>query len=154
MTTGSGEAGGPASEPALEELTREECLRLLGSQAVGRVAVADFGSAPLVLPVNFVLLDDVVLFRSDYGTKFRLMVLAEHPVSFQVDQIDPGRRTGWSVLVQGEAHEGIPEHAGPSGLEPWAPGVKRHWIHIIPDVVTGRRIRLPEMPGFDARGCL
>src|SRR5438105_5745024 len=85
----------------LETIPRDECIGLLGSQVIGRVAVAEFGAAPLVVPVNFVLVGEDVLFRTDYGSKFRLAVLGEHPVSFEVDGVDGGRRTGWSVLLQG-----------------------------------------------------
>lgn len=39
-----------ATSPAvLEELEREECLRLLETQSVGRLAVSEAGSAPHVV---------------------------------------------------------------------------------------------------------
>lgn len=45
---------------ALEELDRVECLRLLATQSVGRIAVARPRAAPLVVPVNYVLSGDTV----------------------------------------------------------------------------------------------
>jgi uncharacterized protein len=135
----------------LEEIPREECFRLLAGQTIGRVAVADFGAAPLVVPVNFLLVGEAVVFRTDYGSKFRLAVLGEHPVSFQVDSVEPGRPSGWSVLLQGNATEaGETEHER-LRLQPWAPGAKSHWVRIVPDTVSGRRIRLAPFPG-DAGG--
>lgn len=138
-----------------EEIPREECLRLLDSQLVGRVAVADFNAPPLVVPVNFVLDGEAVVFRTDYGSKFRLAVLREAPVSFQIDSFDPGRRTGWSVLLQGPATE-LPEDAADRlRLQPFAPGRRTHWVRIEAHSITGRRIRLSEsQPGTDGRGHL
>jgi hypothetical protein len=75
------------------------------------------------------------------------------PVSFQIDQIDPSRRTGWSVLIQGVAYEATPSQVEHLHLRPWAPGQKRHWVRILPVEITGRRIRLPELQ-VDSRGYL
>jgi nitroimidazol reductase NimA-like FMN-containing flavoprotein (pyridoxamine 5'-phosphate oxidase superfamily) len=138
----------------LEELPREECLELLGRQLIGRVAVADFNAAPLIVPVNYVLDGDAVVFRTDYGSKFRMAVLRETPVSFEIDGVDPERRSGWSVLVHGAAVE-VPEgDLHRLRLQPWAPGKKSHWVRIAFESVTGRRIRYPEAGGLDSRGYL
>ena len=138
-----------------EEIPREECVRLLGSQVIGRVAVADFNAPPLVVPVNIVLDGEAVVFRTDYGSKFRLAVLREAPMSFQIDGLDPGQRTGWSVLLQGPATELPEDSAHGLRLEPFAPGRKAHWVRIEPQSVTGRRIRLSESrPWTDGRGYL
>ena len=136
----------PSEGTTLEPLTREECLELLATASVGRVAVALPGGAPLVLPVNFVLDGEVVVFRSDPGSK--LDALREHPASFQVDSIDPLHRTGWSVLIQGFAYETSPADVE---LEPWDAGPKAHWVRIFPGGITGRRITLPNVE-LDPRG--
>ena len=82
-------------------LDREECLVLLRWESVGRLAVGRDGFAPVVVPVNFVLDGDTILFRTDAGdTALRLF---EGPASFQVDRFDWYRRIGWSVLLQGTA---------------------------------------------------
>jgi len=54
----------------LDVLEREECLRLLGEEVVGRLGFVDLGQ-PLILPVNFELDGDVVVFRSAESTKLR-----------------------------------------------------------------------------------
>jgi uncharacterized protein len=151
MTTEPAEGG-----VAIEEIPREECISLLGSQVLGRVAVADFNAAPLVVPVNYALDGESVVFRTDYGSKFRLAVLREAPVSFEIDGVDPGRRSGWSVLLQGQATELGDEEVERLRLQPapWAPGGKSHWVRISPQSVTGRRIRLAEPRGPDQRGYL
>jgi uncharacterized protein len=148
------EATAEGDGPTLEEIPREECFRLVAGQTIGRVAVAEFGTAPLVVPVNFLLVGEAVVFRTDYGSKFRLVVLGEHPVSFQVDGVEPGRPSGWSVLLQGYATE-LDEHEEQQlRLQPWAPGAKSHWVRIVPDTVSGRRIRLAPFPGADKGGYL
>jgi len=142
------------TDPTFEEIAPQECFELMATQPVGRVAVADFGSAPLVVPVNFLVDGETVVFRTDYGSKFRLAVLGEHPVSFEVDGVDPGRRTGWSVLLQGDASE-ISEPL-PEGMavHPWAPGRKSHWVRIVPSSISGRRIALALLSAADGRGYL
>ena len=128
------------SEPALEEMSRADCLDFLSRYDVGRVAVST-GEGPLVVPVNYILDGESVIFRSDPGTKIDLMYGG--PVSFQLDQIDPRSRTGWSVLVQGMA-EPVPAASRQSlRLESWAPGEKEVWIRIAPRSITGRRVALP-----------
>ena len=132
-----------AESSTLEPIPRDECLSLLAAMAVGRLAIASPGAPPLVVPVNYVLDGEVVVFRSDPGEK--IFLLRGSPASFQIDQIDPSRRTGWSVLVQGAAYEATPGEVEHLHIEPWAPGEKSHWVRIVPASITGRRITLPEL---------
>ena len=126
--------------PELEELSREECLALLSRQSVGRLAVIADDGLPFVVPVNYQLERDTVVFRTDAGTK--LEALHRHPVAFQIDSIDPLHRTGWSVLVQGIAHEAVPHELTSARVEPWL-GPKQRWIQVVPRYISGRRIRSP-----------
>ena len=122
----------------MDELTREECLRLLAARPIGRLAVVTAEGLPMIVPVNYVLDGDTVLFRTDAGTK--VDGLRRHPVAFEVDDIDPDDRTGWSVLVQGIAHEVAPEEVGRAAVHPWAGGEKRQWVRIVPRSISGRRL--------------
>lgn len=142
------------AEPVLEELDREECLRLLATQSVGRLAIGQPEWAPHVVPVNYVMLRDSVIFRTDRGHKLRLVVT--EPVSFEVDFADPFHRTGWSVLVQGLAYQASSWEIEVEGLhvEPFAPGEKSIWVRLVPHSITGRLVRLPDGPGLDPRGYL
>lgn len=138
--------GSPGMEMVMEDLSREECLKLLASQALGRLAVADHGYyPPHIVPVNFIVDDDHVLFRSDDGLKFKLSVLAEHSVSFEADSVAPTGHMGWSVVVQGRAELMTDEEAEavPLGewLRPLAPGEKPQWVRIVPYTIAGRRLR-------------
>ena len=128
-------------EPVLDELSRAECLELLAGHGVGRIAVATPGASPLIAPVNYLLDGDVVVFRSGPGSKLR--ALRGTPVSFQLDEIDETRHTGWSVLVKGAAYEATRWETDHLDLPTWAPGDRGHWVRVVPAVITGRRLRVP-----------
>jgi nitroimidazol reductase NimA-like FMN-containing flavoprotein (pyridoxamine 5'-phosphate oxidase superfamily) len=132
-------------------MSREECFQLVASVSIGRVAVNRTAEPPLVVPVNYVLDGEVIVFRSDPGTK--LFALRAQPISFQVDVVDAYHRRGWSVLVTGVAYEATPVEVEHLTVESWAGGDKQHWVRVVPDRVTGRRVHLPEMPGSE-RGYL
>ena len=123
----------------LVEVERAECLALLGEHRVGRIAVIDRDDMPFVVPVNYVLSGDTVLFRTHPGTK--LDALRRRPVAFQVDSIDEVRRTGWSVLVQGVAHEASPQDLVDADPEPWTEAGP-YWIQVVPRFISGRRFQL------------
>ena len=53
----------------LEELEHDECLKLLATMSIGRVAIVIDDRGPLVVPVNYALDGDVVVFRSGAGSK-------------------------------------------------------------------------------------
>ncbi|HUZ20548.1 MAG TPA: pyridoxamine 5'-phosphate oxidase family protein [Acidimicrobiales bacterium] len=128
--------------PQIESLVREECLRLLGTAAVGRIGVSS-AALPVILPVNFVVFDDGIVFRTAAGTKLAAAA-AGTVVAFEVDDYASDGRSGWSVLVQGVARtlDTPEERAGVDGtaLESWAVGADAdHLVRIDPQVVTGRR---------------
>lgn len=135
----------------LDELEHEECLRLVASMSIGRVAIAVDDAAPLVVPVNYLLDGEVVVFRTGPGTKLR--ALRDTPISFQVDLIDPFHHTGWSVLIRGVAFETTDRDVEHLVVESWAPGDKHHWIRVLPTSITGRNIRLADA-SWDTRGYL
>jgi uncharacterized protein len=127
------------------ELSREECLEMLVQHSFGRLAVNLGAGPPLVRPVNYIFDDRLqsVVFRTAAGSKFYAL-LGEAEAVFEIDGIDEGERTGWSVLMQGTTEE-VKQDAeirrlDESGLETWAPGDKSHWIHIRAWTVSGRRI--------------
>ena len=127
----------PDVTATLEELDRRQCLDLVATASVGRLAVLQLAGSPLVVPVNFTLDGDVVVFRTSLGTKYE--ALLHRPVSFEVDAIDPANRTGWSVLIQGIALTAT--DASPSvDVDPWAPGDRSISVRVIPSSITGRRV--------------
>jgi len=124
----------------LEVLDAEECWELLASIPVGRVAFVQAGE-PMVLPVNHAVVGRRVVFRTRPGSLLHEALMRE-PVAFQVDDFDPVRRSGWSVLVRGVADLAEdPDALWSTELDAWADSVDRDdWVEIRADEVTGRRI--------------
>jgi nitroimidazol reductase NimA-like FMN-containing flavoprotein (pyridoxamine 5'-phosphate oxidase superfamily) len=133
----------------LEILGPDECLRLLRSRSLGRVGVR-IGESPAVLPVNYALLDDDVVFRTDPGTKLSA-ALMKVLVAFEVDEADAATRTGWSVVVVGYCEEirdrATRERVDGLDLDPWVAEGRDFVVRIRARNVTGRRIRhQPQSP--------
>lgn len=124
----------------------DECIALLRSRPIGRVAIS-VGALPVVLPVNYRVQDDAVVFRTAKGTKLAAAT-AGHVVAFEADDYDEDGRTGWSVLVQGRAEEltdpSMLERARALGLEAWAmDGAADHLVAVRIDRISGRRFQRP-----------
>ena len=135
----------PARQVRWQELSKSECFALLAREPLGRVAVVD-DRGPAVFPVNFVLDRHRVVFRTGEGTKLDVACRGSR-VAFEIDGTDTAARTGWSVLVRGEAIE-VTDRAELARLRklplgPWAPGAKTHYVRILPALLTGRRIWAP-----------
>ncbi len=126
----------------LEVLSDDECRALLKEASVGRVAIS-INALPAVLPVNYRLLGDSILFFTSPGMKLR-SALANSVIGFEVDRIDEATETGWSVLVVGLASLVTDPDAVASakrlGVRPWANGDRPHLIRLRTDFVSGRRI--------------
>ena len=126
----------------VELLSEAECIRLLASTNVGRVAMTQH-ALPVVLPVNFALDGHGVVIRTAPGS---LLAAAHNDVvvAFEADQLDPETCTGWSVLVTGTMREiatasGV-LRAQQLRLAPWVGGERHHFVRITPGLVSGRRI--------------
>jgi nitroimidazol reductase NimA-like FMN-containing flavoprotein (pyridoxamine 5'-phosphate oxidase superfamily) len=122
------------------------CAALLAQNHFGRVAVND-DDGPIVLPVNYVLDGDGIVFRSAEGTKVHA-ALHEAPASFEIDAIDERTRTGWSVVVRGHLAEitDAGELARVRGLplRPFVGGDRERFVRLEVREVSGRRIDVPE----------
>ncbi|MEO3755281.1 pyridoxamine 5'-phosphate oxidase family protein [Streptomyces sp. B6B3] len=138
--TGRGQA---APRARLEELSDAECWSRLSSHGVGRIAVCE-AAGPVVLPVNYSVVDGTVVIRTAAGsTPDRA---AGAPVAFEVDHVDEAFSGGWSVLIAGAARrvtdaseaERLAERARSA---PWAGGARDRWLRIEPVRITGRRVR-------------
>ena len=129
----------------LEELDRDECLRLLAVAPVGRVGIT-IGALPAILPVNFALVGPHIVVRTVPGTKLD-SAMRRAVVAFEVDSYAPDGSSGWSVLVRGhcaevtEATERVALAASP--LRPWAfgEGVADRFLRIDLSFVSGRRFQ-------------
>jgi uncharacterized protein len=127
----------------LRLLDASECYARLAAHTarVGRIAFLE-GGYPIVLPVNYILLDGDVVFRTGLGSKLDA-AMQGGPISFQVDEVDPQWLEGWSVLIKGRAEE----LTGPAlqrtqlrRLRPWGPGSKPRYLRVATEVITGRQL--------------
>lgn len=126
----------------LEVLDREECLRLLDGATLGRVAVTS-AALPSVLPVNYRLSGDRIVFRTGEGTKLAAAT-RNAVVAFEVDDFDPVQHTGWSVVVTGVARPVVDPvdlaALQDMGIARWASGPDGHVVEVSLELVSGRRI--------------
>jgi nitroimidazol reductase NimA-like FMN-containing flavoprotein (pyridoxamine 5'-phosphate oxidase superfamily) len=138
----------------MEIISRDECLQLLGAQKFGRLGFVVDGQ-PLILPVNYALHADVVLFRTGEGTKLEAATNAR--VAFEVDEVDVDAGTGWSILLQGVAQEitddvdYFAEVLRRAAAPTWVPGPTDHYVRIVPHHISGRRLPSPSREARDAR---
>jgi len=130
---------------SLSGLSEQECWRLLEQRTVGRVALAADGEAPMVLPVNYIVHEDTVLFRTSGGGVLGTAAAWGRPVAFQVDNVDEVEHAGWSVLLRGDLREAVPsqEAALAERVTPWAAGERHSVGVVVPHTITGRWLSQP-----------
>jgi nitroimidazol reductase NimA-like FMN-containing flavoprotein (pyridoxamine 5'-phosphate oxidase superfamily) len=132
----------PATNRHIEELDPATCRALLATCSLGRVGLS-VDALPVVLPVNYALDGDAIVFRTVRGTK--LDAAHRHQVvAFEVDQVDPATGAGWSVLVRGMTAE-ITDRAelraaAALDIHPWASPEAERVVRVDLSVVTGRRV--------------
>jgi nitroimidazol reductase NimA-like FMN-containing flavoprotein (pyridoxamine 5'-phosphate oxidase superfamily) len=125
-------------------LSTDECLDLLRSEQVGRLAVA-IANHPDIFPVNYVVDRGTVVFRTAEGTKLAAAVLGSG-VAFEIDGVDATTGEAWSVIVKGHAVElqRMQElfDAVDLPLFPWQAAPKHRYVRIEPVDVSGRRFTI------------
>ncbi len=127
----------------LTVLQESECWELTATMPVGRVAWST-AAGPVVVPVNFVVHDRrIVLHASPYSAMVR--EVDDSVVAFEVDEIDPVTRSGWSVLLRGHAHVAFRDSYGDDlpDVDTWADGSRRMTMLIDVHEVSGRRVIAP-----------
>jgi nitroimidazol reductase NimA-like FMN-containing flavoprotein (pyridoxamine 5'-phosphate oxidase superfamily) len=126
----------------IEVIDREECLQLLRSTDIGRIAVVEAGH-PVIFPVNYAMDGELIVFRTAEGTKLDAAVRGG-PVAFEIDDPDRHTRTAWSVVVTGWSRLATTpsqaERFEALGLRPWSSHQKDNWVVVHPERISGRRI--------------
>ena len=133
--------------PVLGQLSRDECMRLMGSVPVGRI-VYTRQALPAVELVNFALDDGDIMIRTDAGGKLAAATRGA-VVAFEADGLDVTGHAGWSVTVIGHA-TAVTDREEIGRLEQlpltsWAPGKRDHFIRISSSIVNGRRIEAGQL---------
>jgi nitroimidazol reductase NimA-like FMN-containing flavoprotein (pyridoxamine 5'-phosphate oxidase superfamily) len=133
-------------EEPVAQLSIEECWELLELERFGRLAYRLVDEVHLV-PINYVVDDGVLLFRTASGNK--LLAAALHSdVAFEIDWHD--EHAAWSVVVRGRLrrlHEDEASRVEGRLLEPWVPTLKYDVVELTPETVSGRRFLL-RLPGI------
>ncbi len=141
-------------DQGLELLTENQAWDLLTGQDVGRVGLS-LGALPVILPVNFAVIDGCIVFRTAPGSKLSAAATGA-VVAFEVDSYDAGARSGWSVLVVGRSevvHDlDVTFEALAAKLEPFADGIRSSFVRIRPEFVSGRRLVHDEHPTAPSTG--
>ncbi|MFH8413287.1 pyridoxamine 5'-phosphate oxidase family protein [Streptomyces collinus] len=131
---------------AFRALDRQESLRLLAKVPVGRV-VYTRQALPAVLPVNFSLDTDSSVLLCTSPDSDLAGAIDGVVVAFEADEFDAATRSGWSVVVTGQAtvvtdpaeHERL-SRDGPAS---WMPLAGAAFVRIESQMVTGRELRPP-----------
>jgi uncharacterized protein len=134
----------------IDVLTVAECRELLQEHHFGRLAFVDaVGVLPVIIPVNYLLDEDSVVFRTDTGSKLAAAVRGA-PVAFEVDGVDQDRQIGWNVVVRGRAEEVTDPiklaELRRTPLVAWHPSANPRYVRVRPSQVIGRRIAIGDLP--------
>ena len=125
-------------ENPITEVPEDSCWGYLDNAEVGRLATS-VNDQPEVFPVNYVVDGQSIVFRTAAGSKLEDIV-TNNRVAFEADGWT--EETGWSVVVRGKA-EVISDDAelalcDKMPLLPWVPTVKRNYVRVQADQITGR----------------
>ena len=130
------------SNGVLAPLDRDACLALLVSRPVGRL-VFTHRALPDVIPVNYRMDGEALVIRLS-SDSVAASATKDAIVAFEVDEIDPSSRTGWSVTVVGRAHAIVNaaelRRAQALGLSSWVAGSRDQYVSIATEKITGRRL--------------
>jgi nitroimidazol reductase NimA-like FMN-containing flavoprotein (pyridoxamine 5'-phosphate oxidase superfamily) len=132
------------SERHFEPIGRQQCLDLIESHHLGRVAwqAADL---PQILPITYAMLQRSIYFRTLPDG-----ILAElaqpTSVALEVDELDQQTRTGWCIVLHGHSSavrepDELADLWASDSLVPWASGNRTLFIRIRPDRIDGRIVR-------------
>ncbi len=127
-------------------LSEDESWERLCSVALGRL-VTNFAGEPEIFPVNYVVQDRTVLFRTAEGTKLYSAV-SNRTVVFEAD--DHNVTEGWSVIVRGRARllktDADIQKAERAQLVSWIATPKSCYVQVTASDITGRHFRFGPEP--------
>ena len=125
----------------MEILDDSQCWQYLESQQLGRLAVA-VGAHPDIFPLNYIVHDGRLLFRTAEGSKLASMAVNE-AIAFEIDGYEAETNTVWSVVLQGHSRivENDDESSQMEGLPlvPWNLSEKSNFVEISVSFMAGRR---------------
>jgi uncharacterized protein len=145
-----GRAGLLRGSSDLTVISEEECWRLLESHRLGRLAIVVHGQ-PKIFPVNYSSGEHAIVMRTAPGEK--LTYGPGRHVCFEIDGYEETAGTGWSVMAVGMLQD-VTDSDDPRArrlrelpVRPQAPGLRQHWLALLPDEVSGRTFQVGWIPG-------
>jgi nitroimidazol reductase NimA-like FMN-containing flavoprotein (pyridoxamine 5'-phosphate oxidase superfamily) len=132
------------SERRFEPIGRQQCLDLIESHHLGRIAwqAADL---PQILPISYAVHQGSVYFRT---LPDGLLAELAQPtsVALEVDELDQQTRSGWAVVLHGHSSavrepDQLADLWASDSLVPWASGDRTLFIRIRPDRIDGRIVQ-------------
>ncbi len=128
----------------LELLSREDCVHLLATRTIGRIAF-HAAALPVILPVAYAVDGDSIVVRVRGGSQLDAGTRGA-VVAFEVDDVDAADGGHWSVVVTGVtsavSDPAELERAKALPLDDWA-GDGDRFIRISRELVSGRRRLVP-----------
>lgn len=122
---------------APENMSRADCLLLLGRMSLGRVAFSE-RALPAIRTVGYTLVGSSLVLSP--GSEQLARHLDGQVIAFEVDEIDPADNSGWSVVVTGDAR--LLRHPGElmrqSRVAAFDPGALL--LRLVPGQMTGHRV--------------
>jgi hypothetical protein len=146
MTTSTnGYTNIPGIRHVAEELDNSTCWQLLQSSRSGRIGFLA-GDRIEIFPVNHLVEEQVVYFRTSEDGLLAKST-PQPTASFQTDETQSARMTGWSILASGplekvEDASVITFLAGRQWDEPWAEGLQAIFLRLTPGILTGRSFHM------------
>lgn len=131
---------------AFRVVHEQECLELLATTTVGRVAFVNEDGTQLV-PLNFAYIDGEIYFRTAEDSILAGLA-GNDDVAFGIDHHAELYREGWNVTVRGAvslvSDPALRDQVLTwSRLDPWAGGTRGVVLHLARRTVEGRRVHRP-----------
>lgn len=128
---------------SIAALSEDECLALLETTTIGRIAFVDDEGQQLI-PVNFVTIDGDIIFRTLPDGFLSRLAKGHDDVAFGIDHNDV-YGIAWNVTVRGSARQAddatvTAQALSHPRLKPWSGGDRTLVIRVTPRSVAGRRV--------------
>lgn len=124
----------------MEELSRAESLRLLGTVPFGRVGFTIRG-LQAIRPVNHLMEGERVIIRTREWSDLVAVASGDGAtVVYEADNLDTDLHLGWSVIVRGQLQavsDAVEAARYRDRLSSWAPGPRDYVLFIEPEFVSG-----------------
>ena len=129
----------------MEVLGESDCWALLRATSVGRIAYPTAEGGIEIFPVNHLVDQGSIVFRTAAGAKLAGSTSAVEVV-FEAADSDDERGGAWSVILKGHAEMiTVADDLFESfdlNVRPWHASRKPYFVRVVPLLTTGRRFNV------------